>query len=162
MKAKKKTLKRGAEKKQKTLDDLTRDLAKLSAEFTADASLMMPIANQVRIKKPTPLYSRLTDFDEAMTVDSGSVHQVVDRSDDRLRVVHNDGVYWVPQEHVEPVAAAEQNVTWWQGKWKKLMARAEEIRKKYVDFPSARVSGFSVEIGFPPGVSIDFEFEDNQ
>jgi len=49
--------------------------------------------------------------------------------------------------------------SWWDRKRDALLKRAAELRDKYRNNPYIEVTGFSIEIGISPSLTIDFVFK---
>ena len=156
MKTKKKTKKRIKKIPPKVIEELNNDLAAFAAEFA--------VVNKVRVMKQVPLYLRPNDDELVSTLPGGTEHQVICSYNNRLGIVHNDTLYWTPQEHLDSIEViTSPDITtgassWWDWGRDKLIKRAADIRDKYLNNPYVRVSGFSV--GLPASLSIDFEFKD--
>jgi hypothetical protein len=55
--------------------------------------------------------------------------------------------------------AAAQAESWWDRKRDALLKRAAALRDTYRNNPYIEVTGFSIEIGISPSLTIDFEFK---
>ncbi|MGH9437302.1 MAG: SH3 domain-containing protein [Terriglobia bacterium] len=66
---------------------------------------------------------------------------------------------WIETTKVEPFAAVSANTYSSDALFQKLTEMASKIRDEYKDNPYIRVTGFDVEIGVPPSVTINVQFK---
>lgn len=88
---------------------------------------------------------------------SGNWYEVLLRSP-----VGDQSVGWLPAQTALPVGPQLYRLGVglpFVDMWDEVVQKAAEIREKYTENPYVRVTGFDVEVGFPPSVTVGFEFK---
>jgi hypothetical protein len=165
MKTKRGSSKRPTISREETIKQLNKDLAKLMPDFTPDIPIDLYSGNKVRIKDLSPTYQHPNRRQQMATLPQGE-YKLLGKHENLLNILHNNESHWIPLENTEVTLSdlatgIEAKASDWRQKgWQKLMQKAAEIRDKYEGNPYIRIAGFSIDITWPPGLSIDFEFKD--
>lgn len=154
-----------------TMDGLAADLSALQKDVesttTAPQAHYSNTVKRVRLTQANAaIYNGADRSSEVLTnFPMGKTLPVVDKAGDWYAVLLDNkvGEYqvgWVPASAVVPETF---NLTppppIKSDTYQKLMDNVKSLKEKYSNNPYVKVTGFSVDIGIPPAVSIDFEFK---
>lgn len=132
----------------------------------------------IKITNPGFIYSGADlNADPVKEVKQGDKFPIVDKAPGWYAVrfdntVDGDFTGWVPAAHAVPEFGAEYVINQIQGEqaieqkedisdflYKMIVESVTSVKKKYEKNPHVVVNGFSVDIGVPPELSIQFEFK---
>jgi hypothetical protein len=153
---------------KKVIHQLNRDLAALMEDVPANSSLPMR-AGTVRIAKDqAPVYLQPNSSRRIATLSEGNKYPLIGVYDNFIGIKHDDNPRWIERTHGEVMPAALtgdftiKSSGWWNSLREDLIERAVKLREKYQNNPYISITGFSIEIGVPPSLTIDFEFKDSK
>lgn len=159
---------------ESVLDGISKDLAKLQrmvvevqGQVTAQ---QMFRADEVKITgvKPTVRLGATQTAAALFTPKPGQTFQVIDKTEDwyairLLEPVQGFSSGWVSAAEVVPTSSANKGTvkqtSFADDAFRQLTEQAAKMRDSYRNNPYVAVSGFAVNVGIPPSVSINFEFK---
>lgn len=97
-------------------------------------------------------------------VDRGAVFRVLSVRGDWYEVllgspIEGESTGWLPLDSVAALVQYAAAVALDIPIWESIIRRAAELRKKYSENPYVHVTGFDVEVGLPPSLTVGFEFK---
>ena len=143
------------------LTQLKKDLEKFRPEqpptqTSADLSF--------QVTKPDALVYAVPDTKSMTlsTLDPGDTYKVLSPGPgDWLSVLYNGKTGWVSGSKGKVIAAAmtDPASSSWDEQIAKLLKQAADLKAQYDKNQYVSVKGFSLDVGIPPSVTIDFEFK---
>jgi len=163
-----------------TLKGIASDLAQLQKEienaYIQQAGIypythhLAPFPNYVKITNEKGKLRTGADYSAPilMNASKGALYKVIDKVGNWYAVAlpkPKEGIEsaWVSTTDVTPLISpvqtgyAKQSII--EKMYEKIMESVKKIRDKYQNNPYVSVSGFSIDIGMPPSVSVSFKFK---